>query len=61
MSLFSADGVHNSAGGRGALRGVTNAAKRVFLALQRDDIKNDMERQVEILHALIMFATEIPG
>lgn len=61
VSEFSADDVHNSAVGCGALRGVTDAAKKVFLALHRDDIKNDIERQVEILAALTAFATEIPG
>jgi hypothetical protein len=61
ISHFSADDVHNSAGGCDALRGVTKAANRVFLALQRHDIKGDMHRQVEILNALIAFATEIPG
>ena len=56
----SADDVHSD-GGRGALRGVADAASRVFLALKRDDIKKDTGRQSEILNALTMFATEIPG
>ena len=60
-SQFSAIDVHNPAGGRDALRRVTDAAKRVFHALQRDDVKDDVGRQVEILNALIAFATEIPG
>ena len=60
-SQFSAIDVHNSAGGCDALRGVTDGAKKVFGALQRDDIKGDVGRQVEILNALIAFATEIPG
>jgi hypothetical protein len=61
MSQLSVIDVHNSAGGRDALRGVTDAAKKVFRVLQRDDIKDDVERQVEILNALITFATDIPG
>jgi hypothetical protein len=61
MSQLSAIDVLNSAGGCGALRGVTDAAKKVFRVLQRDDIKDDVERQVEILNALMTFAADIPG
>lgn len=61
ISRFSADDVHDSDGGRGALREVADAAKKAFLALKRDDIKNDMGLQFDVLNALTMFATEIPG
>ena len=61
MAQFFATDIRNSDGGRSALRGVTNAAKRVFGVLQRDKIKGEVERQVEILNALITFATDIPG
>ena len=61
MAWVSATDIRNSDGGCSALRGVANAAKRVFSVLQRDKIKGEVERQVEILNALIMFATDIPG
>jgi hypothetical protein len=61
MSQLSVIDVHNSAGGCGALRGVPNVAEKVFGVLQRDDIKDDVERQAEILNALMTFATDIPG
>ena len=61
MSQFSGIDNRNSAGGCRALRGVTDAAKRVFHVLQRDDIKNNVTLQAKILNALIAFATDIPG
>jgi hypothetical protein len=61
MSQLSAIEVHYSAGGCDALRGVTDAANKVFRVLQRDGIKDDVEPQVDILNALVTFATDIPG